>query len=85
MELLGWIGSFCLAICGLPQAIQSIREGHSNGLSYGLLFLWFTGEVCTFIYILSSIISIPLLCNYFANILFLLIIIKYKIYPRKIL
>jgi uncharacterized protein with PQ loop repeat len=85
MELFGWLGSFCLAICALPQAIKSIRDGHSNGLSYGLLILWFAGEVFTLLYICRSIHSLPLLLNYISNILFLLIIFKYKIFPRKTL
>lgn len=82
-HILGWIGSICLAICALPQAILSIKNGHSKGISLGLLILWFIGEICTLLYIIDSINSLPLLLNYILNILFLLIIFKYRFFPRK--
>lgn len=82
MENIGWIGSILLAFCGLPQAWESIRMGHSRGLTWGFLFMWFVGELCTFAYILPKM-DLPLLVNYSANIMFLIIIIFYKIKPRK--
>lgn len=82
MENIGWIGSIMLAFCGLPQAWESIRMGHSRGLTWGFLSMWFVGELCTFLYILPKM-DLPLLVNYSANIMFLIIIIFYKIKPRK--
>lgn len=81
--MLGFIAAACLALCGLPQAIQSIRDGHSNGISDGFLILWSAGEVLTLIYIWDNARLLPLLMNYSSNILFLSIIIFYKIFPRK--
>jgi hypothetical protein len=81
MENIGWIGSIMLAICGLPQAIESFKTKSSEGLTWGFLFLWFTGEILTFIYVLPKL-DLPLLLNYSANIIFLLIIIYYKIFPK---
>lgn len=37
MKTIGWIGSILFALCGLPQAIHSMRHGHSDGLTWGFL------------------------------------------------
>lgn len=82
MENIGWLGSILLAFCGLPQAIESIKTKSSEGLTWGFIGMWFIGEICTFIYILPKM-DLPLLLNYTANIIFLSIIIFYKLLPRK--
>lgn len=78
---MGWIGSFLLAICGLPQAMKSLRQGHSKGLSTYFLVLWSVGEVFTLIAVVDLKVDY-LLLNYISNLLFLLIIWFYKLYPR---
>ena len=82
MENIGWLGSILLAFCGLPQAIESIKTKSSEGLTWGFIGMWFIGEICTFIYILPKM-DLPLLLNYTANIIFLAIIIFYKIMPKR--
>jgi uncharacterized protein with PQ loop repeat len=82
MDIIGYIGSIMLAICGLPQAIESFKTKSSEGLTWGFLGLWFFGEILTFIYVLPKM-DLPLLINYSANIIFLAIIIYYKINPKK--
>ena len=82
MENIGWIGSILLAFCGLPQAWESYKTKSSAGLTWGFLFMWFVGELCTFAYILPKM-DLPLMFNYGANIIFLIIIIYYKIKPGK--
>ncbi len=84
LEIIGWIGSFCFAICAIPQAYMSYKDGHSRGISWGLLILWFIGEVCTLIYIAPKK-HIPLIFNYLSNLLFILIILKYKVFERRVL
>lgn len=79
---MGWLGSILLAFCGLPQCVTSIKTGKSEGLNIGFLLMWFWGEVFTFYYVMDKL-DIPLMLNYGANILFLIIIIKYKFWPRK--
>jgi uncharacterized protein with PQ loop repeat len=81
MDLIGYIGSIMLAICGLPQAIESFKTKSSEGLTWGFLSLWFFGEIFTFVYVLPKM-DLPLLINYSANIIFLGIIIFYKIKPK---
>lgn len=80
MENIGWIGSILLAFCGLPQAIESYKTKSSAGLTWGFILMWFIGELATFIYIIPKM-DLPLLFNYSANIIFLIIIIRYKIRP----
>ena len=78
MDNIGWIGSILMAFCGLPQAIESYKTKSSRGLSWGFLIMWFSGELLTLIYILPKM-DLPLLFNYTANIIFLIIIIYYKL------
>jgi uncharacterized protein with PQ loop repeat len=82
METIGWIGSILLAFCGLPQAIESYKTKSSEGLTWGFLFMWFMGEILTIIYILPQMV-LPLLFNYTANVIFLSVIIYYKLFPKK--
>jgi uncharacterized protein with PQ loop repeat len=80
--MIGYIGSILLAVCGAPQAILSIKQGHSKGISFYFLLLWSLGEIFTLIYILPKEDK-PLLLNYVSNIIFLAVIWKYKLFPRK--
>lgn len=78
MDNIGWLGSLLLALCGLPQAIESYRTKSSAGLTWGFIMMWFVGELCTFAYVLPKM-DFPLLVNYSANIIFLSVIIYFKI------
>lgn len=82
MENIGWIGSILLAFCGLPQAIESYKTKSSTGLTWGFILMWLIGEICTLAYVAPKM-DLPLLFNYSANILFLSIILWYKIKPGK--
>jgi len=83
-ELLGWLGGLLFAICAIPQAWQSYKQGHSKGLNSGLLQMWFWGEVLTVSYVyLKHGFDGPLMLNYLANIVFLVVIMKYKYKPRQ--
>lgn len=82
MEWLGWIGGILLALCGLPQAIKSWQDGHSDGISWSFLLMWAIGEVFVLIYIIPSG-QLPLILNYTINIIFAVIILKYKVRPNR--
>ena len=82
MEIIGWIGSVLFAICGLPQAIQSYNEGHSDGLNWFFILPWLFGELFTLVYIFPKG-DMPLIFNYVLNLIFLLVILYYKVKPRK--
>ena len=81
MDAIGWLGSILFALCGLPQAIKSYKEKHSNGLAWGFLLMWLWGEIFTFAYVLPKM-DYPLLANYVVNFLFLIVIIWYKLFPK---
>ena len=78
LELIGWIGSIAFAICGAPQAYRSYKDKHSDGVSWGLLNLWMVGELCTLAYVIPKG-HWPLIFNYLGNIVFVSIILYYKI------
>lgn len=79
--ILGWLGSICLAICGVPQAWMSFKEKHSHGISWGFLLLWAFGEIFALAYVYDKL-DLPLLLNYSVNILILAIILYYKFNPK---
>ena len=80
-EILGWLGSICLGICGIPQAWQSIKDKHSHGISWGFVLLWAFGEIFALAYVYDKL-DLPLLLNYSTNILILAVILYYKISPK---
>ena len=81
MDTIGWIGSILFAICGLPQAIQCAKDGHSRGLNWLFILCWLFGEIFTIVYVWPKADYI-LLSNYFVNLIFLAIMIRYKIWER---
>ena len=62
-EIFGWLGSLLLALCGVPQAIQSYKDKHSDGISWGFLLLWAFGELFAMVYV-GEKVDLPLLLNY---------------------
>ena len=81
MEIVGWIGSFLFSICGIPQAIQSYRDGHTRGLTWGFLAAWLGGEILTLAYVLPKA-DWPLITNYAVNLFFLGVLLYYKLFER---
>jgi uncharacterized protein with PQ loop repeat len=81
LETIGYIGSILLALCAFPQAIQSYMDGHSKGINLWFLLMWTFGEIFTIIYVIP-LMSIPLFINYGANLMFLTVIWRYKIWQR---
>ncbi len=79
-DFFGWTGSALFAICGLPQAAQSYREKHSDGLNWYFLLAWFFGELFTLLYIWPKS-DWPLIANYSVNMVMLCVILYYKINP----
>ena len=77
----GWLGSMLFAISAIPQAIHSFKTKQSEGVTWGLLLLWFFGEIFTLIYVLPKNDVLPLLMNYMLNIVFISVILYYKLWP----
>jgi len=81
-QLFGWISSIAFGICAIPQAYQSFKDGHSNGVTKGLLWLWTIGEWAGIGYAIC-LKETPLLFNYGLNAVFVGIITWYRFFPRK--
>jgi Flp pilus assembly protein TadB len=78
------MGSFFLSACGVPQAWACIKSGNSDGISNAFLWLWGLGEIFTFVYVLNfSVFSAPLIVNYGFNIVSVVVIMRYKYWPKK--
>lgn len=82
IEIIGWVGSVCFSLCALPQVIKCYRQGHAHGLDSTFLWLWFIGEIAMLIYTALSFDSLQLLLNYGFNLICLIIILKYRLFPR---
>jgi uncharacterized protein with PQ loop repeat len=82
--LIGFIGMVCFSISGIPQALKSFRDGHSDGMAAGTIWLWLIGEAAYILYTLANYATDPiLLVNYILNFLVVAVIAWYKHYPRK--
>lgn len=83
IDLLGYVGGFLFAFCGLPQAWKSYKDGHSDGVSLMMILMWLSGEILMQLYVyLQHGLDLPLLLNYWVNTVFVFVILKYKIYKR---
>jgi uncharacterized protein with PQ loop repeat len=83
-ELFGFVSAFCFIICGIPQVIQCIKQGHSEGVAPGFMWIWLLGEVALIVYAIFGLAwNIPLLLNAFFCLVVCSIILKYMYYPRK--
>ena len=72
----GLVGSVFLALCGFPEAIRCYIN-KSCSLGWPMLIMWFIGEICVIVYAIQ--IKQYVLCiNYVANLVFLLIMMRYK-------
>lgn len=80
MEAVAWIGSILLALCGLPQAVKSWLDGRTD-ISLAMLAMWLIGEMLLTIYCVH-LGNWPLLLNYLANILIVVAIAKFRLFPR---
>jgi uncharacterized protein with PQ loop repeat len=81
-EVFGWAGSFLLSVASIPQAIQSYKQGHSEGLSTAMIWLWGAGMMSAMIYVTSKT-DLPLMFNYGFNLVTVWATIAwFKHFPR---
>ena len=83
ISIIGYLAMACLMTATIPQAIKSIRDGHSRGMAGGYLILLLCGFSLMSFYLLMTKPIIPVLLNYFANIVMMLVVAYYKLFPRK--
>ena len=82
-KMLGWIGAVAFGICGLPQAVKAYKDGHTDGLDLMFLSLWTIGELFTLVAVIRDAAPAYMLVNYILNGMFLAVMWKYKLFPRK--
>lgn len=82
--VLGWIGSVCFALCGAPQALKCIQQGHAHGLSPWFVGLWFGGEICYVVAVLMKFGWVSwMMTNYILNIMWVLVMLRYLVWERQ--
>ena len=82
IELCGWIGSLSYFFYSIPQAIETVYKGKTNGISALMILLIVFGALFSMLYILPEISS-PLFFNFLGTFICALIICKYHFFPRK--
>jgi uncharacterized protein with PQ loop repeat len=84
MEIIGYVGAGLLALCALPQAIASFKQGHSRGIDSLFLWTWFIGEVLLLAYTADQTGPRgPLFWNYWLNTILVGTILVFKIGDNK--
>lgn len=83
IDTIGWIGSICFALCGVPQAWQCFRAKNADGLSSLFLALWLVGEICYIVSVWARFGWVDwMMFNYVANIFCIIVILYYKRCPK---
>ena len=75
-----WIGAAMLALCGLPQALKTLKSKQAYDVSWLFLLLWGGGELFMLIDRIPKK-DYALIANYLLNLVFIGIILRYKISP----
>lgn len=82
ISIIGYMAMACLIVAAIPQAIKAVREGHSKGIAGGYIGLLLAGFILMLTYLWVSKPVVPVMINYAVNILMMLIIGYYKVFPR---
>ncbi len=84
MTALGLLGTLCFILCGIPQAIKAVEDGHARGVSGLFLALWFFGSLVMLVYVRAEHPEDRfLLANYIVNLAVSGVICRYKLFPRR--
>lgn len=71
ITVIGWIGSFLLAICSIPQCYQTYKTKSAKDISLSYLLMWLFGIWFTAAFVLLSPSGgsnmLPLYANYVTN------------------
>ncbi len=82
IEICGWIGSVSYSSYSIPQAIEAIRVGRTDGISVLMILLIIFGAFFSILCILPDITS-PLFYNFLSALVCGTILCKYHFFPRK--
>lgn len=82
---IGWTATFCFIVSAVPQIIKTIRDGHAQDLTWGMLLLWLAGLMLMGVYtLLKAPDAYPLIFSYSMQTILVYILVHYKIFPRKV-
>lgn len=83
-KLLGWAGAGVFAFCAVPQVVQTLKEGHARNLNSLFLWMWLWGAILCAAGSILDVGVVPwLLFNYSMNLLCVVILLRYKLFPRR--
>lgn len=83
LKLLGILGGFCFAYCGVPTAYATIRKGQSVGTPIAVALMIFLGAMAMYGYLLGSYgFDLVLTINYGIEILSWGAISFYHFFPQ---
>ena len=84
LQIFGWIGSFCYAVCAVPQAYTSIKQGHSDGINPWFMALMVIGGLGSFLFISNRISeNLPLVINFVCSGSAAAVVLFYCFHRRK--
>ncbi len=81
MEIIGYVSGIMLALCGLPEAINCYFRKRCD-IGWGLLLMWLGGEIGLLVYEIPTM-AMPRVINYVCNIVFISVMIYYKMKRNK--
>lgn len=82
-DFIGLFGAGLLAICAIPQALDSWYKGKTEGINDVFLVSWYLGEIIMLYYVHTYISSDnALFYNYLVNTLAVSVIVRYRYFPR---
>jgi len=83
ITMVGWLGSFFLIACGVPQLFKTVKTKKVDDISILFLLSWFFGEVFSLLFVLIRAPEVPLIANYSWNLLITgTLLVFYIVYRR---
>lgn len=81
MDVVGFAAALAFAVSSLPQAVLTLRQGHTQGMTGGMITLWWVGSALMLIYSLDK--TWVYILNYSCNLAMCSVFIYYMLWPRK--
>jgi uncharacterized protein with PQ loop repeat len=83
IQLIGYLGLALLMMACIPQAVKTIKQGHSDGMTAFYLISLVVAFIILIIYMCLYKILVPIFINYIINLISYSIMTYYKFFPRK--
>lgn len=76
IEIIGWIATVSLGVCGIPQVVKTFRTKKADDISLLFVGFWLVGEIAGVTYTILAKKGWPLITNYSFNLTLLLLLIS---------